>query len=146
MAATLIPPMEVRPATLSDSVLTSLYLSLSIAAWVPGLYRWQPAETMLKTTFDEQWPIAFDTDTIELPLATRRWKVSLPGYPEVTFDDLRASNWPKPTEQELEERRKALELARDVYQKLDIRPLKTSTIIRQLREGKVEDHGRTTSR
>jgi len=141
MASMLIPPTEVKPAALSDSILSSPYLSLSIAAWVPGLYQWQPTETMLHTTFDGQQPIVFDIDTIELPMATRRWKVSLPRYPEVTFDDLRAGNWPKPTEQELEARRKALELARDVHQKLDIRPLTTSTIIRELREGKVEDRG-----
>ena len=141
MAARLIPPMEVKPATLSSSILSLPYLSLSIAAWVPGLYHWQPTETRIHTTFDGQEPITFDIDTVELPIANQRWKVSLPEYPEVTFDDLRAGNWPKPTEQELEERRKALELARDVYQKLDIRPLKTSTIIRQLREGKVEDRG-----
>ena len=137
----LTPPAEVEPAVLSDSILSSPYVSLSIAAWVPGLYQWQPTETMLRTTFDGQQPIAFDIDTIELPTATRRWKISLPGYPEVTFDDLRAGNWPEVTEQELEARRKALELARDVHDKLDIRPLKTSTIIRQLREGKVEDRG-----
>ncbi len=137
----LTPPAEVKPAVLSDSILSSPYVSLSIAAWVPGLYQWQSAEIMLHTTFDGQQPIAFDTDTIELPMANQRWKISLPGYPEVTFDDLRAGNWPEPTEQELEERRKALELARDVHEKLDIRPLTTSTIIRQLREGKVEDRG-----
>lgn len=141
MAAMLIPPKEVKSATISDSILSSPYLSLSIAAWVPGLYRWQPAEKMLHTTFDGQRPIAFDIDTIELPTATRRWKVSLPGYPAVTFDDLRAGNWPEPTEQELEARHKAIELARDVHEKLDIRPLTTSTIIRQLREGKLEDRG-----
>ncbi|MCL0053241.1 hypothetical protein M1M86_02010 [Dehalococcoidales bacterium] len=138
MAARLIPPMEVKP-TLLDSILSSPYLSLNLAAWVPGLYRWQSIEQMLLTTFDGQRPIAFDIDTVELPTATRRWKISLPGYPEVTFDDLQAGKWPKPTEQEIEARHKALELARDVHQKLDIRPLTTSTIIRQLREGKVED-------
>lgn len=141
MAATLIPPMEVKPATLSDSILSSPYLSLSIAAWIPGLYAWQPTEKMLRTTFDGHQPITFDIDTIELPSATRRWKVSFPEYPEITFDDLRAGNWPEPTEEELKARRKALELARDVHQKIDIRPLTTSTIIRQLREGKVEDYG-----
>jgi hypothetical protein len=134
MAATLLPPREVKPATISDTILFSPYLTLSISAWVPGIYRWQPADTILKTTFDEQRPIAFDVDSIDLPTATKRWKVTLPGYPDVTLDDLRAGNWPKPTEQELEERRKALELAREVRQILDIRPLKTSTIIRQLRE------------
>lgn len=141
MAAKLIPPVEVKPATLSDSVLSSPYLTLGIAAWVPGLYRWQPTEATLQTTYDGQRPIEFYVDTIELPLATRRWTVSLPGYPKIAFEDLRAGNWPKPTGQELEERHKALELARNVYEKLDIRPLKTSTIIRQIREGKVEDRG-----
>ncbi len=137
----LTPPAEVKPAVLSDSILSSPYLSLSIAAWVPGLYQWQSAEQMLPTSFDGHQPIPFDINTVELSTATRRWKISLPGYPEVTFDDLRAGNWPEPTKQELEERRKALELARDVHQKLDIRPLTTSTIIHQLREGKVEDRG-----
>jgi len=139
MAAILTPPIEVKPAALSDNILSSPYLGLSVAAWVPGLYRWQPTEPMLRTTFDGQRPVAFDTDTIELPVATRRWKVSLPGYPEVTFDDLRAGNWPEPTEQELEARHKALELAREV--RIDIRPLTTSSIIRQLREEEVEDRG-----
>jgi hypothetical protein len=142
MAARLIPPIEVKPAVLSDSILTSPYLSLSVAAWVPGLYQWQPAEKMLGTTLDGQQPIAFDIDTIELPVATRRWKVSLPGHPEVTFDDLRAGKWPEPTDQELEKWRKALEIAREVRETLDIRPLTTSIIIRELREGKVEKEDR----
>jgi len=141
MAAVLIPPTEVKPAVLSESILSSPRLSLSIAAWVPGLYQWQPTEVMLRTTFDGQRPIAFDVDNVELPTATRRWKVTLPRYPEVTFDDLRAGNWPEPTGEELAARCKALELAKDVHEKLDIRPLTTSTIIRQLREGKVEDRG-----
>lgn len=141
MTATLIPPMEVKPAILSDDILSSPYLSLSIASWVPGLYQWQPADIMLRTSFDGKQPLIFEIDNVELPTATGRWKVSLPGYPEVTFEDLRAGNWPEPTQQELEARRKALELARDVHQKLDIRPLTTSTIIRQLREGKAEDRG-----
>ena len=140
IAPMLTPFAEVKPAFL-DSILSSPYLSLNLAAWVPGLYRWQSIEQMLHTTFDGQRPVAFDIDTVELPTATRRWKISLPGYPEVTFDDLRAGKWPKPTEQEIEARCKALELARGVYEKLDIRPLTTSTIIRQLREGKVEDRG-----
>lgn len=111
---------------------------MNLAAWVPGLYQWQSAEQMLPTSFNGQQPTPFDINTVDLPTATRRWKVSLLRYPEVTFDDLRAGNWPKPSEQELEARRKALELARDVHEKLDIRPLTTATIIRQLREGKTE--------
>ncbi len=132
---------EAEPALLSDDILSSTFLSLNLATWVPGLYEWQSIEQTLLTAFEGQRPIAFDIDNVELPTATRRWNVSLPEYPEVTFGDLRAGNWPKPTDQEMEARRKALELARDVREKLDIRPLSTSTIIRQLREGKVEDRG-----
>jgi hypothetical protein len=139
MATHFMPVMEVKPAIVTDSILSSQYISLNIAALVPGLYQWKPTEKMLETSFNGQRPIAFYIDTIELPIATSRWKVSLPEHPEVTFDDLRAGNWPKPTEQEMEARRKALKLARDVHEKLDIRPLSTSTIIRQLREGKAED-------
>ncbi len=130
------PPVEVKPAVLSDLILSSPYLWLSMTTWIPGLYERQSIEQTLRTTFDGQRPIVFNIDNVELPTATRRWKVSLPEHPEVTFDDLRAGKWPKPTEQELEARQKALELAREVREKLDIRPLKTSTIIRQLREGK----------
>ncbi len=137
----LTPAAEVKPALLSDSILSSPYLSLSLATWVPGLYEWQSIGQMLHTTFDGQRPVVFDIDNVELPTATRRWKISLPEHPEVTFDDLRAGNWPKPTEQELEARRKALELAQEVHKELDIRPLTTSTIIRQLREGKTESRG-----
>jgi len=137
----LTPAAEVKPAILSDSILSSPYLSFTLATWVPGLYEWQSIGQMLHTTFDGQRPIVFDIDNVELPTATRRWKVSLSGYPEATFDDLRAGRWPKPTKQEIEARHKALELAKDVHEKLDIRPLTTSTIIRQLREGKVEDRG-----
>jgi len=36
----------------------------------------------------------------------------------------------------IRDRGKALELAQSVHDKLDIRPLTTATIIRQLREGK----------
>ncbi len=132
---------EVKTAVLSDSILSSPYLSLSLATWVPGLYEWQLIEQMLHTSFDGQRPIVFNIDNVELPTATRRWKVSLAGYPEITFDDLRTGNWPKPTEEELEARSKALELAQEVHKELDIRPLTTSTIIRQLREGKVEKRG-----
>jgi formiminotetrahydrofolate cyclodeaminase len=52
------------------------------------------------------------------------------------FDDLRAGKWPKATDEEIKARDKALELAQSVHDKLDIRPLTTATIVRQLREGK----------
>jgi len=73
---------------------------------------------------------------MNLPTATRRWKVNIPGHPELTFDDLRAGKWPKPTKEEIEARSKALELAEHVHDNLDIRPLTTATMVRQLREGK----------
>ena len=73
---------------------------------------------------------------MDLPIATRRWKVNLFGHPELTFDDLRTGKWPELTEEEIETRTKALELAQHVHAKLDIRPLTTATIVRQLREGK----------
>jgi len=141
ITTTLTPSAGVKPAVLSDSILSSPYLRLSLATWIPGLYEWQSIEQMMHTTFDGQRPIVFDIDNVELPTATRRWKVSLAGYPEITFDNLRTGNWPKPTEEELEARSIALELAQGVHKELDIRPLTTSTIIRQLREGKVEDRG-----
>ncbi len=140
MAAVVTRHVEAEPI-LSDSILSSPYLRLNVTAWAPGLYQWQPTEQMLHTTFDGQRPIVFDIDNVELPTATRRWKISLPEHPEVTFDDLRAGKWPELTEQELESRHKALELAQEVHKELDIRPLTTSAIIRQLREGKVKERG-----
>lgn len=127
---------KINAPVVSDSILSSTYITFSLQAWMPQLYRWQSIERSVPTTFDGQQPVLFQVDTIDLPLATRRWKLNLPQHPEITFDDLRAGKWPKPTEKELEARGKALELAKDVYDKLDITPLTTATIVRQLREGK----------
>jgi len=74
------------------------------------------------------------------PTAASRWKVILPEHPETTFDDLRAGKWPKPTKEEIDTRRKAMELARGIRAQLDLRPLTTSTIIRQVREGTMKEH------
>ena len=120
----------------SDSILSSTYITFSLQTWMPQLYRWRSIEPSVPTTFNGQHPVLFEIDTMDLPTATKRWKVSLPEHPEVTFDDLRAGKWPRPTKEELEARGKALELAADVHDKLDIRPLTTTTIVRQLREGK----------
>jgi len=122
----------------SDSILSSTYITFSLQAWMPQLYRWRSIERSVPTTFDGQQPVLFEINTIDLPTATRRWKINLPEHPQVTFDGLRAGKWPKPTEEELEARSKALELAQGVHDKLDIRPLTTATIVRQLREG-IED-------
>lgn len=129
-------PEEINIPAIPDSVFSSPYLTLGLQAWVPQLYQWRPIERLVSTSFDEQQPVVFEIDTIDLPTATRRWRVNLPGRPELTFDDLRAGKWPKPTEEEIEARSKALELAQYVHDRLDIRPLTTATIVRQLREGK----------
>jgi len=46
---------------------------------------------------------------------------------------MRKLKWPKSTEEELKTRKKALKIAKQVREKLDIRPLKTEDLIRQLR-------------
>ena len=127
---------EINIPAVPDSIFSSPYLTLGLQAWVPELYQWRPIGRLAATSLDGQQPVMFEIDTIDLPIATRRWKVNLPGHPELTFDDLRAGKWPKPTEEEIEARSNALELAQHVHDKLDIRPLTTATIVRQLREGK----------
>lgn len=127
---------EINGSVVSDNILSSTYITLSLQAWMPQLYQWRSIEESVLTTFDGQQPVLFEINTVDLPTATRRWKVSFPEHPEITFDELRAGKWPKPTEEEIEARGKALELAQSVHGKLDIRPLTTATIVRQLREGK----------
>lgn len=127
---------EINGSLVSDNILSSIYITLSLQAWMPRLYQWRSIEESVLTTFDGQQPVLFEINTVDLPTATRRWKVSSPEHPEITFDELRAGKWPKPTEEEIEARGKALELAQSVHDKLDIRPLTTATIVRQLREGK----------
>lgn len=127
---------KINPPMLSDDILSSTYITFGLQAWVPQLCRWRSIERSVPTTFDGQQPVLFQVNTIDLPTATKRWKVSLPEHPEITFDNLRAGKWPRPTKEELEARSKALELARGVHDNLDIRPLTTTTIVRQLREGK----------
>jgi len=141
MAALLTSPIEVRSNMLSADILSSKYIGLGISNWVPGLYQWQTGQGMLSTSFNGQRPVTFEIDTLDLPIADKRWKVSLSGDVRVSFDDLRDGRWPKPAEVELEKRREALQVAKGIRQVLDIRPLKTSTMVRQLREGKVEDRG-----
>jgi len=136
IASALALPEEINIRAVPDSIFSSPYLTLGLQAWMPELYQWRPIERLAATSLDGQQPVMFEIDTIDLPIATRRWKVNLPGHPELTFDDLRAGKWPKPTEEEIEARSNALELAQHVHDKLDIRPLTTATIVRQLREGK----------
>jgi hypothetical protein len=129
-------PEEINIPAVPDSIFSSPYLTLGLQAWMPELYQWRPIGRLAATSLNGQQPVMFEIDTIDLPIATQRWKVNLPGHPELTFDDLRAGKWPEPTEEEIEARSKALELAQHVHDKLDIRPLTAATIVRQLREGK----------
>lgn len=69
----------------------------------------------------------------DLPTPGRRWRVDMAGQPELKFEDFRAGNYPEPGEDSIELRRKALQAARLVRAKLNIRPLTTATIIRQIR-------------
>lgn len=132
----LTSPEKINIPPVPDSILSSPCLTLGLQAWVPELYQWRPIGRLAATSLNGQQPVMFEIDTIDLPIATQRWKVNLPGHPELTFDDLRAGKWPKPTKEEMEARSKALELAQHVHDKLDIRPLTAATIVRQLREGK----------
>jgi hypothetical protein len=124
----------VAPPVVSGELLMSGYLGSNIGSWVPKLCEWKAVDQMANTSHNKHQPVTFEVDTIDLPTAAQRWKLSMPGHPEVTFDDLRAGRWPKLTEEELKARQSALTSARKVHDKLDIRPLRTSTIVRELRE------------
>jgi len=137
----LIAPVEAERKLFPDTQFFARYFKLDPIAWAPELYQRESIrEETQQTVFYSQRTMLFDVDIIALPTATSRWKVSLPEHPETTFDDLRAGRWPKPTNDEMDTRRKAIELARGIRAQLDIRPLTTSTIIRQLREGTMKEH------
>lgn len=124
----------VEAPVLSGDIFTSGYLTSNVGSWVPRLFEWKAVHQMVNTSHNKHQPVSFEIDTIDLPSPAQRWKLSMPGHPEMTFDDLRAGKWPKLTEEELKARQAALLAARRVHDKLDIRPLRTSTIIRQLRK------------
>jgi len=81
---------KINPPMVSDDNLSSIYIAFPLQTWMPQLYQWRSLESSIRTTFDGQQPVLFEVNTIDLPTATRRWKVNLPGHPEVTFDNLRA--------------------------------------------------------
>ncbi|GEM_PF-2969172 len=87
---------------------------------------------------DNQGRVQFEIATIELPLAADSWLVRWAGHPEVSFEDLRAGHLPKPSADELAARREAIKSAHEIRAKLDIRPLTTQVLIRQLRDGSEE--------
>jgi len=89
--------------------------------------------------FREPGYTEFEVGTLRLPVVSERWKVVWAGHPRITFEDLRTGRLPKPTRKELAQRQEAIRLAQEIRARLDIRPLTTSTIIRQLREGTEEE-------
>jgi len=138
----LVVPSEYSEAgahLLPDNVVSSPHVALSLDAWVPGLSELRAVEEIEGTELDGQRPISFVVDTIELPTAAARWRVAVPEYPQLTFDDLRQGASPQLTEAQLAARRRALELARTVRDSFDIRPLTTGALLRQIREGKGHD-------
>jgi len=136
-----ITSVEAEPKLFSDAQLLARYVRLNPIDWALGIcQRKSSGQERLETVFSRERTILFDIDTIELPTAASRWGVSLPSHPETTFDDLRAGRWPKPTNDEMDTRRKAMELARGIREQLDIRPLTTSVIIRQLRQGETKEY------
>lgn len=110
-------------------------LALTLDSWIPELYEWQAIENT-DTNYDGCKPLSFLVDTVDLPTASKRWKVDLPAHADVTFDSLTTGKWPLRTEEELKARRQAIAAAKTIRPLLDIRPLKTSTIIRYIRKGR----------
>lgn len=127
-------PVGVAPLVVSGDILTSGHLTSNVGSWIPKLCEWTAVPQMANTSHNKHQPVKFEIDTMDLPTPTRRWKLSMPEHPEATFDDLRAGRWPELTAEELKDRQAALSAARRLHDKLDIRPLRTSTLIRQLRK------------
>lgn len=105
----------------------------------------QLAEATRLSRQDEGEPVrhpgytSFVVSTLALSLASDRWVVKWPGHPEVTFEDLRNGRIPKPTPEELDRRKQAVKEAQEIRSYLNIAPLTTSTLIRQLRDGSDRD-------
>lgn len=78
---------------------------------------------------------SFDVPSLDLQLASDRWVLRWPEHPEITLEDLRARILPEPTKEEIWQRKKAIQEARQLRASLDITPLTTSALIRRLRDG-----------
>ncbi len=102
--------------------------------WTPNLVNWI-REGDESRFFREPSYSAFEVLTLDLQLARDRWIVKWPEHPEVSFEDIRLGRLPKIDPKELGVRQNAIKAARETRQKLNIAPLTTSTIIRQLRNG-----------
>lgn len=140
MVASLLPMVEVRPEPISGEILELRYLDFKISNWVPSFFQWKHVDEVKHTTFNGQLPITFEVENIVLPTAASRWKISISEYPGLNFEKLLRGEITKNKEL-LERRQKAMEIANEVKGKIDIRPLKTATIIRQIRSGQEEDGG-----
>lgn len=109
--------------------------------WSPDIVNWirvgeeRVTEEEEPSLFREPGYCSFEVRMLHLPLATDRWVVRWPGHPELTFEDLRAGQLPSLSPDELAERREEIRAAREIREKLNISPLTTSAIIRQLRQG-----------
>ena len=124
-----------EPPIISNDLLTSTSLRFRASTWIAGL----PAiKQMVPTSHNGQQPLIMVVDDLDLPTAARRWKVSLPGHPEVTFQNLQDGKLPELTQEEIQERCRALDTAKQVRTELDIRPLTTAVVIRQIREQQSE--------
>ena len=124
-----------EPPIISNDLLISTSLRFRASTWIAGL----PAiKQMMPTSLNGQQPLIMVVDDLDLPTAAGSWKVSLPRHPEVTFQNLQDGKLPELTEEEIQERCTALDTAKQVRAELDIRPLTTAVVIRQIREQQSE--------
>lgn len=134
MAATL-PTLFKLPESpiISDNLLISTSLRFNPSTWITGLPVLLTIKQTMPTSINGQQPLTMVVDDLDLPTAARRWKISLPKHPEVTFQNLQEGKLPELTDEEMQERFTALDIAEQVRAELDIRPLTTTVVIRQIR-------------
>jgi len=106
--------------------------------WTPDIVDWiqvRDESSEESRFFREPGYSSFEVRTLDLPLATDRWKVKWQAHTTLTFEDLRAGRLPRVSSQELTQRQEAIKAARKVRERLNINPLTTTAIIRRLRYG-----------
>lgn len=121
--------------TISNESLLSPHVWVNPCTWIRH-GEWQPLQDKLITSQNGVQPLSFSVADIDIPLPSKRWMLRTIGDAPITFDDLRSGNMPLPTEEELKRRHQAIESAKEIRGKIDIRPLTTSAILRNLRNGK----------
>lgn len=60
-------------------------------------------------------------------------------YPDLSLEDVKAGRVPEPMAKELKRRQEVLRIAHDIRPKLNISPLTTWAVVRDLRDG-IESH------